>query len=393
MAFFNRRNRQAVAPVFARAPDELILQTRLESGADLYWRASAGDLEQIEQPGAGRVVSFTPDDYRFAVTQALSVEKAKSFAVRESESAEKLRVVNASRKAGLIYATPVSRLEVAPFAIAPGMQVLDVLLRTHGAQPPVVAGCLFESRDKSHRLAILHAIKESGRTDLSISINPDDMEQVIALFVNSTRLPHETGTLIFSAAEFMGAARGLACYPGEPEWEGIPTRKIATALLLAAALAAGGSLAAAAFHYGRIELASSREADARARLDRMQGRIGATIAAHPLAFAAQVSLPQREIFGTAEQLWVPGSRVSVQAQRAAFDYTVSVPLSTNRVMEGNRPSPYAATDRERVSAVIELQPPQGCSKRDVSTTGVMNEIQVAVSCPAPDTGLAGLGSD
>jgi len=384
---------QAAVSVLARASDELILLTRLESGADLYWRVSPGDLEQIEEPGGGRVVSFTADDHRFSAPQALSVEQAKSFAVRESESAEKMRVVNASRRSGLVYATPVSRLEAARFAIAPGMQVLDALLRAHGARPPVVAGCLFESRDRSERLAILHAIKESGRTELSISINPEDMEQVIALFVNSTRLPHETATLIFSAEEFCGAARGLACYPGEPEWEGIPTRRIATGLFLAAALAAGGTLTAAAFNYGRIELAAAREAQARGELERLQGRIGATIAAHPLAFAAQVGLPEAEIFGLAEQLWVPGSRVSLQAQRAGFDYTVTIALSSNRVMEGNRPSPYAATDRERVSAVIELEPPQGCSKRDISTTGVINEIQVAVSCPAPDTGLSTLDSD
>lgn len=363
----------------ARVVAESVVQTQLETGVEIFWRVAPDDLEQVDAPLGGTVVLFSKSDFRFVVPKPMSAERAKSYAVRQSESEERMRVVNLSRRNSRIYAAPVSRLNDSKYRIAPGMQALDAMLEARGLTAPVVVGFVANSRDGSQRLVVLQALNASGTTDVSVSVNPEDVDQSVALFVNAMRLPEDCPRVLFSAAEFVSAARGLTVFPSEPEWHGISTRTIALLSIAMAMSAAIGTAGVVAYQYFKERAAHAEATEIQNQSLATETRIGKLIADSPVAIAQHMSLPTEQTFARAESMWIEGGRVAFRADRGTVEYKLTVPLvSAGSTRSGH--ATHAESNLQQVNSALKLHPPVGCTRRENATTGLANEVQVAVHC-------------
>lgn len=374
--------------VVAGAPDGsggCVLQTRLESGADLYWRLGPGLLEAVDAPASGTLVSFTPDDHRVRSARPLSVEGAKSLAIRETGSHGRVRVVNLSRRSGLVYATAAERLQGLGCRVVPGLQLLDALMRQHGLEAPMVAGFVFEAAAQGTRLAILYAMADEGPPALSVSINPADMEQTIALFVNSARLPQDTRAVVFTGAEMLGSLAAASAYPQRAEWQGIPLHLLWRCVAWGAWSAFAGTAAWAATAYMQHVQAEQRYAAADARSAARRVALEGLRATRPLAVSREAALDPDALLGVAEALWLPGTRVAIDARAEATTYTIILALQRPPA-RGGAAAQGTPADAARVAALMEAQPPAGCVRLALETAESFDEIKVALRCAAARAG-------
>lgn len=366
--------------VATEAVSTMIIRTQLESGVDICWRLSANDLRQVEVPTSGTVLSFSKSDFRFKVPWPLSAERAKSHAVREAESDERMRVVNVTRRHRRIYAVPESRMQGINYKVAPGAQVFDSITDARGINVPLVVGLVASSLDGTQRLVVLQATNPTGQLEMSVSVNPDDVDQAVALFMNAIRLPEDCPRLIFSAREFLDAARTAIAYPSEPDWQGVSVRTIALAsitLTLGAAIISAGI---AIYYFLQARSALHKSVEVQTLSADTERRIGEVIAAAPLTIAQETSLPLDQVFERAEKVWVPGARVSVQANRTSVDYKVTMPLPGSGGTRTGTSGANHEASLDQINQALELKPPQGCERRDNATTGLANEVQVAITC-------------
>lgn len=380
MSLFSNARRYGATRRHRAAPTWLIIQTQLESGADIFWRLTVDDVQQIDAPDSGAVVSFATSDYRFAASRPLTAEQAKSLAVREAESEERMRVVNMSRPRGRIYAAPVSRLNQVNYRIAPGMQVLDALTDARGIHQPGVVGLLAASQDNQRRLVILQAVNAAGRVEIAVSVNPEDVDQAVALFVNALRLPEDCPRLIFSPRDFLGAASELLFFSREPEWYGISTRSIAMLSILIVMTAALASAGLAVFHHLRAQSAGVASTEIETQLQQVERDIGVLMSTAPIAVSQQTSLSVARVLDRAQAMWLEGTRVSVRADRASTEYKITLPLTSGASPHRAHVGAVSATQLEAINAVLRLQPPAGCLRRDNTMTGLANDVQVAITC-------------
>lgn len=370
-------------------PDSLVIQAQLENGALLYWRLGAdGSCAKIEEPQAGNIVSFCQDDVRIRAPRALGIEAAKSFATRESESLEALRVINRSRE-GVIYATPDSRVERdRAFAICPGLLVLDALAREPEWAPPMVCGFLFGAEPAS--VAVLYAISAGGRATLSVSVNPDNLDSVVTLFGAQAKLPDEHRTVVFTQDEFFDAVSrcGLPHYPSEREWAGIPLSRIRRTAAVMSVVTLAGSAAWAGLGAQQADATARARAKVDAETAARTRAIGGAIAQRPTAIAAMLGIDVGAGIAEAERLWLPGAKVDTRLSTQVAEHRVTMPFG--RPTTGSLVSPFAATPAGQIQALIDVELPPGCDRDAVSVSGGVNEIQLAVRCVRAHNDLAGL---
>lgn len=368
------------------------LAIQIETGAILYWQISPDHIARVDEPSPHTtIISFTNQDFRIKSNGPVSVEQAKSLAVRESLAPEKMRVVNQSRKAGVIYATPVSRLTESPFMIAPGLQVLDRLLQRQDAIPPLVAGFYFTAEGCEDSVAILHALRENGSHLMLVSINPDNLESICQMFMASARMPPDSDAQLYSLDDFLSAVSPVLTYPAEPEWQGIPLSRI---WLGGSALAAGAAalgVTYAAYTLARIDNARRDLLVVQGQIRAEQNQIGQRINQRPLAFGLAASINDSHLFRTAEWLWSDGTTVAIKADSNGTEYAVTLPLISGRSAPNNRPSVFGVAQPHQLQHLVAMAPPQGCVKKDILSTGNLNEIQVTFYCAALNPYVSALG--
>jgi len=417
----------------AKAPAEVWLATWLTSKTLAHWRVTAdgasGMATGTARAEAVRVIAFHPEERRIASTPR-SIESAKSLVIREGLSIERVRVVNRSRQDGLIYAMPVGCLEsliddssgsasygvghsvghslTAPdkpsiARIAPGLMLVDRLLARAGAAAPTQSGRPFAvlidlctradqastARLRRERLVIGVVLGDpSIQPTVVCSVTDEPVKDVARLVLYEQKLPDDAPWVLFDAADLLAAAPEVDAYPAEPEWQGVPTRRIVNATLAASVVLAVAGAGYAFDTLQRIRGADARANEARERIDRLQGEIGALMRSRPSALARELSLDPGAMLDRAGELWRAGARVSVETRGATADYTVSVPFSQVRMNFQNRPSAWSVTERARVAAVLAIEPPSGCTRSGLRATGALNEVSLVISCESPDSALA-----
>jgi len=409
--------------------DEVRLATYLTSRTLAHWCVTRQGASAMPRSASGKVIAFHPEERRIA-TGPRSIEAAKSHVVREGLSSDRVRVVNRSRDRGLVYAAPVGYLEslvdgdasppavlqpeearTAPGpsgmpqvdAVAPGLMLIDCLLEGAGddrgmgrVHPFAVlvdlcapADEASEVRLRRERLVIGVVFPDPETQPVVVcSVTDEPVKDVARLVLYEQKLSEDAPWILFNAADVLAAAPRVETYPAEPEWAGIPTRRMRHAALVASLLLAAGGAVYALEGMQRIRAAEASAREAKARGDQLQTELGALMRSRPAVLAGALGLDPLALLDRAGLLWRAGAKVALEARGPVSEYTITVPFVQPRMNFQNRPSAHSVTARARVSAVLEIEPPPGCVRSGLRATGALNEVSLVVRCNHPDSGLA-----
>ncbi len=404
--------------------ESVCLTTFLTSRTLAHWQVNVDGAGPLPRGESVRVIAFHPEERRLA-SSPRSTEAAKSFVVREGLSLDRVRVVNRSKRDGVIYAAPVGYLDSLsgdePFqpaandearsaqpritAVAPGLMLVDRLLHHAGQSPAARSGRPFAvlidlcpradeaspTRLARERLVIGVVIPDPMLQPAVVcSVTDEPVRDIARLVLYEQKLPEDAPWILFNAADVLVAAAEVESYPAEPEWAGIALRHIRHGMLAVSAVLALGAAANLFDTTLRIREAESVARHARQDIERLQLELGALMRDRPSALAQELSLDPVALLDRAAELWRSGARVSLEARGRVAEYTITVPFTRPRMTFQNRPSVNAATDRSQVASALSIAPPVGCVRSGLNAPGALNEISLIVRCDHPDSALAGM---
>lgn len=368
-------------------PETLTLVTELEGGRSVFWQVGATTLAPAQADAAVFAVSFSAEDRRFATAQPLGQRAAQDLALMEI--GEPVRMVNASRARSAVYATRASRVASFSMALAPGLQALDELLSRAGrARRNLVTG--FVLRDASGRtLALLyHADAQGELGALQVTANPENMEFTLAQFVASRRLDVDSHEVVlFDNADLLSAAATLQRYPVEPVLAGLTLTQWLRTGAAAAFVAALASGAWAGMEHLRGAELAARVRALTASTKHASTRNGELLRSALPSFGRLMGLDTDAELGRAQSLWLPGTRVTMEARVAETRYRLTMPVVRGERV-GARPSVASRLSVEELEGLVDFAPPQGCDREGLAVKGALNELQVSIVCKNPASAFA-----
>ncbi|MDE3209088.1 MAG: hypothetical protein KGL58_09655, partial [Pseudomonadota bacterium] len=359
--------------------EPVYIQVEVEKGRLQYWQVSQDELHALDEqdlvPGI-RIICFTRQDHRFLVDRPLSTQKAKSMAYRELVSLEPVRVVNLSRKYGVVYATHVGRLSRFPARLVPGVACLD--MKVGPVKKACAVGIELGSMDGVH-LVMVYALKPGvSEAEWVVSINPPHREELYRTWKARHKLQQQT---ILDAAALIEQAQALPAYPGQPEWNGLDLKQVERAGRWSLAGLSAMMVIWAAASWFELHSALQASQDLGQSIHTEQVRLGALIERYPKVFAWQASLKEDIIFHEAQAVWRPGTTVSIRADLQSVRLRVDLPLIGSRDNRMNRFGIFSVTGLHRLLPVLEESPPEGCDALGMLVSGDMNEIEQDFNCP------------
>lgn len=373
-------------PATAKAPKStpkgaLDIMVELEDSRRVYWRVTANALAPLAVDEVRQAASFSKGEQRFAVEAGLAYAAAQDLAL--AEIGEEVRIVNASKALKAVYACTAARIqELQPVQTGPGLHLLESLLKSRREEgESAICALVLKGDDQSQSLAILYHFNEKDEASaLQITVNPDNLNFVLAQFAASRRLDiGSTKVVLLSNADLLSVAGSLQLYPSESVWRGVPLRKILWGATALAAASAGAAALYAGQGYVAQYSVQGKLQSAQAAKSRAQKEVDAVLVASVSSFAKTQGLNLDEITERAGVLWTPGAKVAVGATPSTQVYNVALPLTRGGTL-GNRPSVLYQMSLSNVEPLLNKEPPPGCTKAVPEVSGGMNVVQITVTC-------------
>jgi hypothetical protein len=385
----------ATAPRASRArrtgtespPASVLLVTELEGGRRVFWEVGATTLAPAAGEATRSAVSFSPEDRRFAVPQPLRQRAAQDLALMEI--GEPVRVVNASRREQAVYATRAARVAETPGTLIPGPLALDaLLLRAERERRNLVTGFVLKGADGRTLALLYHADAQGELGALQVTANPENMEFTLAQFVASRRIDVDSHEVVlFDNADLLSVADALQRYPNETVIAGLALSQL---LRLGAGLALVGACAGVAWavtEYARDTDLQSRQRALNSDIRRATARNGELLQSALPGFARTLGLDTDVELARAQALWLPGTRLSMEARATETRYRLVMPVVRGERV-GARPSVASRLTVEELAGLVDFAPPDGCTREGLAVKGALNELQVSIVCQNPDSAFA-----
>lgn len=355
----------------------------LEDGKQVCWDVTAQGMTSIEMEQAPRVLSFSVRDQRFGTDVPLSVTAAQSLAL--AEIGEDVRLINASRNLRAVYATTAERSKSFGLVnVGPGLMALEPLFKaadTEQNEADRIYGLQLFDSDGSMGLVVLYHFNAQGdASPPQVTVNPTDLSFVLAQFVASRRLdPDTTKVVLVKNQDLLKSLAHFKPYPNQASILGMPVSKVLNAaamLSLVAAVGAGGYAG-----YGFVLKQNAERDLARASQAKQQAyhEADALLTASVVSFANTQAIDVDATMAQAQQVWVPGAVVSLDATSTLRTFGVRMPMTRGSNI-GGRPSMLDRTTANQVDALINITAPEGCSKSILNLSGALNAAQVTVEC-------------
>lgn len=371
-----------------RKSTSVAVLVELEDGRQLAWQVSREGIAAVEMGEAGTLLSFSPKDQRFSADIPLSNKAAEALAI--AEIGEDVRMVNASKALHAVYATTTTRVTAfGGLQVGPGLLVLESLMPMSDANgQDRIGGLQLMDADGSIGLVVLYHINAQGEIGApQVTVNPGDLGFVLSQFVAARRLNQDSTQVVLAKNEdLLRAAEHFKAYPSQPTVLGMPlsaAQRMMAFATLAAAMGAGGYAG-----YGHLQLGSAKAALSSAMSDKSRAlaEADALLQGSLVSFAKTQALDAGATLGTAQAVWVPGAKVSLEASLASAVHLVELPLS--RTMSGGgAPSVLDRVELDHVKSLIDQSAPEGCSKSVMNLTGGMNAVQITFECQNTVGGL------
>ncbi len=372
-------------------------------GRRLYWEADAEGLMEVPDAAeaAHGLLCFDTHDHRQACRRARSARAGAQAFMREW--GEAVHVLDLSRELGAQYGRDLRHGPAAPAAgLLSGLQLLDRLARRAGVtQDNRVLGLRLGAVGQHGRsLVLLFAYDGAGELlRFQEAANPPSLAYLLEDFCRGCAVQATVEDVIwFDHRDVLAVLPQMRPYPIEESLLGHPVRVwwqnaaralVGTAAMVTLVLA---GLTADLWWAGH-QLARIRAAEDVSQLH-VQQLLGG--AAGVVARAA--SAPTNLLFGDAEALWLPGTRVRVAARPGEALYTLLVETDGSDGRSGTadgQPTVAGRALADRLAAVGRHPPPAGLQALDPASSGDLHALYLRFrrSTPVPDfVALAAAGS-
>lgn len=366
----------------------------LEGNRRVFWRVTAQNFDELPAERVRKAVSFSRNEHRFHVEGALGFNAAQDLAL--AEVGEDVRIVNASRAVHAVYASTAQRIaELQPVTVGPGLQLIDeLLLKERKSGEEMICGLILKGASESQSLAVLYHFTDQDEVAATqITVNPDNLNFVLAQFASSRRLEvADTKVILFNNEDLLKVAAKIEYYPAEAVWRGVPVRVVLWTATAIAAGAAGLCGLYAAQAYVRVAAAQSKVSSASADQKKVQKSIDELLTSSVVSFAHSQSLNLAQMTERAGEFWTPGAKVVVDATARTETYNITLPLTRGGLM-GNRPSVLHQLNLGHVEPLLKKEPPEGCAKAMPEVSGGLNAVQVTITCESTSSALSGYRLD
>lgn len=366
----------------------------LEGNRRVFWRVTAQNFEELPAERVRKAVSFSRNEHRFHVEGAMGFNGAQDLAL--AEVGEDVRIVNASRAVNAVYASTAQRIaELQPVTVGPGLQLIDeLLLKERKSGEEMICGLILKGASESQSLAVLYHFTDQDEVAATqITVNPDNLNFVLAQFASSRRLEvADTKVILFNNEDLLKVAAKIEYYPAEAVWRGVPVRVVLWTATAVAAGAAGLCGLYAAQAYVRVAAAQSKVSSASAEQKKVQKSIDELLTSSVVSFAHSQSLNLAQMTERAGEFWTPGAKVVVDATARTETYNITLPLTRGGLM-GNRPSVLHQLNLGHVEPLLKKEPPEGCAKAMPEVSGGLNAVQVTITCESTSSALSGYRLD
>jgi hypothetical protein len=362
------------------AGNQIDLLLELNAEHRVYWRVTPTGLVSVEAADVRQAASFSAEDGRYGTEATLTYSQAMNLAL--TELGEDCRIVNVSKTLQSVYATRLARVQNLELPVGPGLMLIEQLLRAgdHTGHNTVV-GLLLEDESSAQSLAILYHVNSQG--DFStpqITVNPDNLSFTLSQFASSKRLDADaTEVLLFKNAELLSVAGSLQVYPKEQVWNGVPVRK----LLWGAAVLSCAAAFGAAGYGGQAYLAKrsleKQQTTLTSQIQSVDTELKTIISDSLVSFAGTQTVDVQEVTARAAHLWVPYSKVTLEATATSQHFDIQMPLNGGGIFN-NRPSVLGQLATRDVEPLIGMSAPEGCSKDILGVSGGLDAVQISITC-------------
>lgn len=358
----------------------------LEDGTPLIWEVSARGMAAVAQSEvSGRIASFSSKDFRYNTDLPLSQTAALSMAV--AEVGEEARVINASKTERAVYAATTARVDsFAGLDLGPGLLLLEGILPfSDGQNQDRVAGIQLLDDDGNLGLVVLYHITPQGEVGQpQVTVNPGELSFVLSQFLASRRLDADSTQLtLLKNDDLLRAFENFRAYPSQATVLGLPLSTALTGLASLAVVAAVASAGYTGFGYYLAENAKASLSRANAEKTAALRDSEELLKTSLVSFARTQALNADATAKTAQQVWVPGSKVSVDAGLVSTVYKVDMPLTT---LTGGA-SVLNRVEHSTLQTLLDHPAPEGCTKSVLNLSGGLNAAQTTVECQNADGSL------
>lgn len=360
----------------------------LEAGGGLmFWEIAAGQARPIDGPPAGDGLLFRAgeQDHRKIVERGMSSARRKRTAMMELS--DKASVVSPRWAKDVIHFTSRSHVLIGRQRIAPLSAFLDVVRQNKKEPVPLPAVIGFYLQDALNAgspgersvLALWLIQKDGSSSRVSVNLNPGDIGERIRKFAAENKLASEPAHIILDAAQLSQMLQqAVLKYPVEDEMGGIPLRKIRQGAAIGALAWALGStvFAFSMIWLKKAEIAKEDVLQSRMNLAR-QG-VANTIKGHILGFAQGLSIDYAGVIQDAQQLWMPGTRVLVDADSHHTVLRLEAPLELKK-QESGIASAALLQPLDQLIGALRKRAPAGYIQSNVETNGMANVYYIDFS--------------
>lgn len=363
--------------------NSLDVLVHLDGGREVFWRITASGMHEVAVTDVLTAVSFTRGDFRFSVPAALSNGAARDFVL--SEVGEPVRVLNTSSALLAVYAAAVSRVvELAPVVVAPGLLVLEQLLKVE-RQPdePVLCTLVLSDSQTSQSLVVLYYFSPEGEVSaVQVTANADNLNFVISQFAATHRLDlAHTKAVLFKNEDLLKGASYAQYFPVDATVLGVSATKLMKRAPFALAVLAGATVLFAGQAYGTKALASREHASLVAQQTKLQSQLNVGLLDAVTSFARTQSVDVTQTMTRARAFWVPLTTVVAEATPAKEEYRITLQL-VRADSAGGAALLLGQRALEDLSPLLSNQPIKGCVKSAPGISGGLNALQTTITCEA-----------